>query len=75
MPSLERITHIKWTYRKKVAMAMTSGSIVLVPFICGVMDGKKWRKGIFEFKALANERREGVPRPQLDVPKISPLLT
>ena len=56
-------------------MAMTSGSIVLVPFICGVMDGKKWRKGIFEFKALANERREGVPRPQLDVPKISPLLT
>lgn len=34
--------------------------------------GKKWRKRIFEFKTPANERREGVPRPQLEVPKISP---
>ena len=32
MPSLERITHKKWTYRKKAAMVMTSGNIVLVPY-------------------------------------------
>lgn len=35
MPSLERITHKNWTYRKKVGMVMTSGNIVLVPFIRG----------------------------------------
>jgi len=32
MLSLERITHKKWTYRKRVAMVMTSGNIVLVPY-------------------------------------------
>lgn len=47
MPSLERITHKKWTYRKKVVIAMTSGSIVLVPFICGVMDGEEMEKEDF----------------------------
>lgn len=45
MPSLEMITHKNWTYRKKVAIAMTSGSIVLVPFIRGVMDGEEMEKG------------------------------
>jgi len=47
VPSLERITHKKWTYRKKVVIAMTSGSIVLVPFICGVMDGEEMEKEDF----------------------------
>ena len=47
MPSLERITHKKWTYRKKVAVVMTSGNIVLVPFIRGVMNGEEMEKEDF----------------------------
>ena len=36
--------------------------------------GHGCRKRILEFKTPSNERR-GVPRPQLEVLKISPLLT
>ena len=28
-------------------MAMTSGSIILIPFICGVVDGEEMEKGGF----------------------------